>query len=371
MKPLFAVLYLAAFLLSIPHTAKADDTAKVGTVENADYIRLEDIRSFYKFMPISQPRGGKSHTRAVGNGAVTLVFGPGSRELSIHGLRCMLSHPTQPDGQGDIQISKTDWLKLIDPVLRPTYISNRRVVKTVILDPGHGGHDAGTVTDHVRESHVTLMVASKLASELKKRGVEVRLTRDANHHVSDQSRVDLAAQAADAIFISLHVNSGRSDVRGVETYTVTPAEPGEDKRPANEYDSANAALAVALQAALVHKAEAKDGGVRRARYSLLSSLNCPAALVELGYATHEEEAEKLNDDEYQTRLALALADGITSFATVMNPETQLKALPPPPPPPAEPTKVEPVKKKVEPVKKTPPRKRRPASRKKKPAQRKR
>lgn len=363
-------LLLALAGLALPCAAVTADGAMWNTtsVENVGYVPLEDIRSFYKLMPIPQPKG--SGTRAVGNGTITLIFGPGPRELRIQGLNCMLCHPTRPDDKGDILISKIDLLNLIDPVLRPTYIANRRSVKSVILDPGHGGHDAGTVTERVREAQVSLMVASKLAVELKKRGMEVRLTREANHHVSDQSRVDIAMQTENAIFISLHVNSGRSDRRGVETYTVTPAESNTEKRPANEYDAANAALAVALQAALVHKAEACDGGCRRVRYSLLSSLNCPAALVELGYATHSEEAELLTSDEYQTRLALALAEGISAFAAVMNPETQLKALPPPPPPPAEPAKVEPPKKKAEPVKKSTPRKRRPARQKKNKSRRK-
>lgn len=358
MKAIILLLALAGVLL--PCTAVTADGAMWSNTgaENADYVSLEDIRSFYKLMPIAQPKG--SGTRAVGNGTITLIFGPGPRELSIHGLHCSLSHPTRPDDKGDILVSKTDLLKLIDPVLRPTYITGRKLIKTVVIDPGHGGHDSGTVTDYTREAHVALMVASKLAGELRQRGLEVKLTREVNQHVSDQSRLDLANQTPDSLFISLHLNSGRSDVSGVETYTVAPSSPGETGRPANEHDAANAALAVALQAALVHKAQAKDGGCRRAQYSLLSSLNCPAALVELGYATNEAEAELLNSDEYQSKLALALADGIAAFTAVMNPETQLKALPPPPPPPAEPAKVEPPKKKAAPVKKATPRKRRPA-----------
>lgn len=359
-------LLLALAVLPLTGAAVTTDGAMWSTTEgeNSSYVSLEEIRSFYKLMPIARPSG--SGTRAVGNGTVTLIFGPTPSELSIHGLRFTLSHPTRPDDKGDLLVSRTDLLKLIDPILRPTYISNRRVLKTVIIDPGHGGHDAGTVTDHARESNVVLMVAGKLAAELKKRGLDTRLTREDNRHLSDQTRVDIAGRAENAVFISLHLNSGRSDMCGAETYTAAPAAPGEQGRPANEHDAANAALAVALQAALVHKAEAKDGGCRRARYSLLNSLNCPAALVELGYATHPEEAAQLNSDEYQNRLALALADGITTFAGVMNPETQLKALPPPPPPPAEPTRVEPAKKKAAPAKKATPRKRRPAARRRNP-----
>ncbi|MBQ8516447.1 MAG: N-acetylmuramoyl-L-alanine amidase [Akkermansia sp.] len=362
MKSIFLLLGLAGLIL--PGSAVTADGGMWSTtsVENVGYVSLEDIRSFYKLMPIAQPKG--SGTRAVGNGTVTLIFGPGPRVVSIHGLRCTLSHPTRPDDKGDILVSKTDLLKLIDPVLRPTYIANRRAIKTVVIDPGHGGHDSGTVTDYAREAHVALMVAGKLAGELRQRGLEVKLTREVNQHVSDQSRVDLANQATDALFLSLHLNCGRSDVSGIETYTVAPAAPGETERPANEHDAANAALSAALQSSLVRKAGAKDGGCRRVNYSLLSSLRCPAALVELGYATNREEAESLNSDEYQSKLALALADGIAAFAAVMNPETQLKALPPPPPPPAEPAKVEPPKKKAESVKKSTPRKRRPAQRKK-------
>lgn len=369
MKSLVLLLALAGMVL--PCAAVTADGAMWNTtsVENVGYVPLEDIRSFYKLMPIAQLKG--SGTRAVGNGTITLIFGPGSREVSIHGLRCTLSHPTRPDDKGDLLVSKTDLLKLIDPVLRPTYIAGRKNIKTVVIDPGHGGHDSGTVTDYTREAHVALMVAGKLAGELRQRGLEVKLTREVNQHVSDQSRLDMANRAADALFISLHLNSGRSDVSGIETYTVAPAAPGETERPANEYDAANAALAVALQSALVTKAEAKDGGCRRAHYSLLSSLHCPAALVELGYATNEAEAERLNSDEYQSKLALALADGIAAFAAVMNPETQLKALPPPPPPPAEPAKVEPPKKKAAPAKKATPRKRRPARQQKNKSRRKR
>jgi hypothetical protein len=92
--------------------------------------------------------------------------------------------------------------------------------------------------------------------------------------------------------------------------------------------------------------------------------------VELGYATNTKEAQALNSDEYRNLLVTALADGISVFSATMNPENQLKALPPPPPPPPEPVKVEPPKKKAEPPakKKSTPRRRKPAQRSK-PAER--
>lgn len=324
-----ALLCLAALALLLPAPAVTGDGAmwNATSVGDIGYLPLEDLRSFYKLLPLQAEKG----TRAVGNGAVSLVFGPGARDLQINGIHCVLSHPVKDVVTNqDLLISKADMVKLIDPVLRPTYIANRRLVKTIVIDPGHGGHDAGTVTPQVREGDVTLLVANKLAEELRKRGFHAVLTHDVNRYQSDQQRVDVANGALNAVYVGLHLNSGRSDIRGAETYTVDPAEPSAKGLPGNEHDAANAALALALQSALVQQCGAPDGGCRRAHYSLLSSLNCPAASVELGYATNAQEGALLNTEAYQTRLATALADALERFAAVMNPETQLHTAVAPP-----------------------------------------
>lgn len=324
MKRALPMLLTALALLSPLSAVTADGAMWNATsVGDVGYLPLEDLRSFYKLLPLPQKESG---TRAVGNGAVSLVFGPGARELRIHGVRCILSHPVRDEVTNkDLLLSKEDMVKLIDPVLRPTYIANRRLIKTIVLDPGHGGHDAGTVTPYAREADITLTIATKLAEELKKRGHHVVLTHEANHYLSDQQRVDMANNALNAAFISLHLNSGRSDICGAETYTMAPAAADARPLPGNEYDAANMALGMALQSSLVQGCGAPDGGCRRARYSLLSSLNCPAALVELGYATHAAEGARLNTETYQTRIVQSLADGIERFVTLMNPDTVLQA----------------------------------------------
>ena len=325
-----ALLTLAALsaLFVFPAAAVTADGAmwNATSVGEVGYLPLEDLRSFYKFMPLPSPRDGAI---AIGNGTVSLVFGPDARELRIRGCRCLLTHPARRDSLQGLLVSKTDMVKLIDPVLRPTYIAERRLVKTVIIDPAHGGHDVGTVTPYAREADVALTVAHKLRAILTDRGYHVVLTHEDNRYLSDQQRVDTAARELNPIFISLHLNSGRSDIRGAETYTVAPAAPGAASLPGNEHDAANSALAVALQSSLVNLAGAEDGACRRVHYSLLSSVRCPAALVELGYATNREEGERLATDDYQNKLAQALAAGIDSFAAVMNPETTLKAAPKP------------------------------------------
>lgn len=299
-------------------------------VNGITYIPLEHLRSFYKLTPL--PRQNRSQALVtVGNKDVRLEFGPALREANIGGTRCLLSHPLRHNDSGDYLISLTDMVKLVDPILRPTYIAGRRAVRTIVIDPGHGGHDVGTQTAWVREADCAQLVATKLKEELNRRlpDVKVLCTHEQNQYRSEQQRVDQINSAEAPIFISLHLNSGRSDVRGIETYTAAPAAPGEQPRPGNVHDAANAALAYALQTALIKGTQAQDGACRRARYSLLNSANCPAVMVELGYATHEEEGKALATNEYQIKLAQALAEGICNFARMANPASGLAFVEPP------------------------------------------
>ncbi|MBR4107142.1 MAG: N-acetylmuramoyl-L-alanine amidase [Akkermansia sp.] len=309
-------------------------------VDGVNYLPLEDVRSFYKLLPLPRRDGGEQAARAaVGNAETELIFGPGERELRICGLRWELSHPLKEAPNGDLLISRLDVTSIIEPILRPTYISGRKLIRTVVLDAGHGGHDSGIITPKVREADTTLIIARKLATELRKRGLHVLLTREQNQYLSAQQRVDIANKESDALFLSLHLNTGRSDTSGIETYTLTPTRPG------NKCDAASTALATALQASLLRHSKAKDGGCHHAHYSILSSIQCPAALVELGYATHEEESAKLATDDYHSTLSMALADGITAFAARMNPEAILQAIPKAPPPVATPKEVKAAQKK--------------------------
>lgn len=352
-----------------PQAAPAVGTWHIREVDGVEYLPLEDLRSFYKLMPM-QPKGRKvAGQRMLGNGEVTLVFGPAPRELRIQERLFILSHPVQEDASGDLLVSKMDVLQVIEPVLRPTYIANRSAVRTVVIDPAHGGHDTGTVTPYAREADVALVVALKLGAELKKRGYEVVYTQEHNQYMSPQGRVDKANAAPAAIFVSLHLNSGRSDMKGSQVYTLAPLEKGEKPLPGHDFSQSGIALALALQSSLVEKAETEDGGCRRAHYSPLNSLRCPGVIVELGYATNPEEGTRLSTEEYQLKLAGALADGVDAFARVMNPATNLQVQKAPvveTPPPA-PVKVEPAPaKKAQPTRqKAQPRKR--AARRRAPA----
>lgn len=321
------IAWLALLAIS---AAEESAWAPAEVVEGVPYQTAEELRSFYKLALGGSGRTTRKGAYTVSNTDTSIELGPGKRELRIGGVRLELSQPLHRDAAGNMLLSREDWVKWIDPIMRPTYIADRQAVQMVVIDPGHGGHDAGTPSPYVTEMDATLQVALKLKDELEKQGCKVVLTRSGDYFLSDQQRVDIANAGDHAVFLSLHLNSGRSDFRGAEVYTVSPPEQGEVPRPGNTRDGAHAALAYAVQQALIAHAGAADGGCHRAHFSLLSSITCPAIWVELGYATHAQEGPSLATEAYQTRLAQALAQGIAAYAHVANPATAIPVQPPAP-----------------------------------------
>ncbi len=296
-------------------------------VDGTDYYGLNLLRTFYK-LSSAEPKKGSTQ-QVIRNSAFSLGLTPGSREATISGYRVQLSAPVAKDAAGELMISATDFVKLIDPVLRPTYIAERRDVQTVVIDPGHGGTDTGNKTAYINESEYTLKLAQELAAELKKRGINAVLTRNGNHDVSDTQRVKTADGTRNAIFVSLHLNSGRSDTQGIETYTIAPATPQKRAMAGNRLDAANAALAFAIQSHTVAATKAPDRACRRAHYTLLNTINCPAVMVMAGYASNEKEATALNTDTYRAELVKGLANGITAFKAAIRPGATITVPAPP------------------------------------------
>lgn len=323
---LIAGLLTSLTLLSLSRGAEPAEWEPGAVVAGLPYHKAEELRSFYKLS--TGVKSARKGAYAIGNTDVSIELGPGARQMSIGGIQVELSHPLHKDAAGAWLISREDWVANIDPILRPTYIPAREAVHTIVLDAGHGGHDKGEDAAQATEAGITLQIALKLKAELEKRGYKVILTRSEDLFLSDQQRVEIAnAAGAGAIFLSLHLNSGRSDFRGVSVYTLAP---GEDARPGHAHQQAHTALAYALQSALLARTGAADGGCKKAHYSLLSSVPCPAAWVELGYATHAQEVAALASPAYQETLAQALAQGIATYARVADPAAKIPVQTPPP-----------------------------------------
>lgn len=218
-------------------------------------------------------------------------------------------------------------------------------LRTVVLDPGHGGGETGAIANGIQESELTLRVARLLKQRIEQLlPVRVVLTRNDDVEVPHAQRVALANQNKGDLFISLHFNSYQgSRARGAETYFLSRA--ASDQLAAKLADAENAnggggggGASSGLELILWdlaqshHLAESQrfasmvqdelntalglpNRGVRQAPFLVLVGTMMPAVLVELGFISNPEEASRLQDPLYLDDLVNALSRAIVRFKT--------------------------------------------------------
>ncbi|RFC46013.1 MAG: N-acetylmuramoyl-L-alanine amidase [Verrucomicrobia bacterium] len=283
------------------------------------HIPAESVKEFYRFDSLD--RSGSQLVFRQGTGLL-MRWVAGSDSIRINGIKFSLSYPVI-EHEGRVLVSRLDLQKLLDPVLRPSYIQNTKPFDTVIVDAGHGGDDSGARSVRGTEKSYALDTAKRLAGELQKLGYKVRLIRTADRFVSLSERVEAANQIKDAIFVSVHFNSGlKPEADGIETFALAPAGGSSDADGSataasfsgNHRDGENIALATAVHAMVVQGAPSMtDRGVKRARYNVLRGINKPAILVEGGFLTNAKDALKVDSVEYRAALARCIALGIRNF----------------------------------------------------------
>ncbi|MBB5351147.1 N-acetylmuramoyl-L-alanine amidase [Haloferula luteola] len=296
-------------------------------INGRGYVSVESIKAYYQFTSLK--RTGKGIT--LEDSKTRLNLSVGGVECLMNGIKFVFSYPVV-ESAGKSWISRIDLVKLIHPVLRPTFIENAGTFRTVIIDPGHGGKDAGATNRYGTESRYNLQVAKLLKQQLEAAQFKVVMTRSDDHYLTLQQRVDVAnAVRENAIFISIHHNSGRSAARGIETFTLSPVGvahygrglKASDFRAAtgNSHDSANVALATAVHGMLLSKLADKtsgkqytlDRGIKRARFSVLTGVRHPSILVECGFMTNPYEAKLIHDSGYQRTLAKLIANAVSRY----------------------------------------------------------
>ena len=319
-------LLAAALLLGLVQSLCAAGWETVRYNGN-DYVTLRSIKSFYQFDTMKRS-GGKV---VLENKVVIMRFTVGGQEVWMNNVKFVFSFPVVPRS-GRYLVSRIDLAKTIDPVLRPKYIRPSTPITTVIIDPGHGGKDPGTVNRYGSEKTYNLAVARKLRAELAKvkrngRNVfKVVLTRNSDKALTLSQRVEIANRYQNAVFISIHFNSGGrrgGSAEGIETFTLSPVgvahygrglkDSDFQARTGNSQDSANVALATAVHSTSLLMSGRPDRGIRRARYSVLTGVRHPAVLLEGGFMSHSFEARLINNEAYQNTLASAIAKAIIKY----------------------------------------------------------
>ena len=172
--------------------------------------------------------------------------------------------------------------------------------RTVVLDPGHGGHDPGTTQRGVSPEKIwTLDLAFRLKSRLEQGGFSVILTRQSDVFIPLEERVLISNAQPNVIFVSLHFNSTpKRDIQGVETY----------------YDTNRSAkLANKVQQSILLLPGVFDRRVKTAPYYVIRRNANPAILIEGGFLSNPSESRRIASPSYRDALAEQIYQGILAY----------------------------------------------------------
>jgi N-acetylmuramoyl-L-alanine amidase len=320
----YLLVFITAFMISITAVQAGLETV---SYNGKKYITLKSIQSLYGFSKSTQ--SGSKITLRKPN--IKMEFSKGSNICFMNDLKFGLTSPVVSSG-GSLLVSQTDVTKMIDPILKPSFIPNAKSFDTIIIDPGHGGQDAGAVNKYGTEAGYNLKVARILQAGLKAKGFKVVMTRESDVFPSLSQRVAFANRYSNAIFISIHFNSSSNAVaRGIETFTLSPvgvAHYGSGLKSSdyraqsgNQQDSANIALATAIHGRIKERVvgyQIPDRGIKRARFSVLSGIKHPAILIEGGFMSNPNEARIIHEPRYQSTIATAVYEGIFRYRNALN-----------------------------------------------------
>jgi len=227
---------------------------------------------------------------------------------------------------------------------------NKWEFNTIIIDPGHGGKDPGSIGyKGTKEKDITLDVAKRLAKKIQKNlKVKTILTRDEDVWMRLQDRTRLANDKNGRLFISIHVNSVEDRrANGFETYMIgtnknaaavrTAAREnavldleGTNSAKLTDEDLITATMAQAgfakqseqfaalVQEEMNKRVQSKNRGVKQAGFYVLMGASMPNVLIELGFISNPNEEKKLNSSSYKDMLATSIYYAILKYQKILN-----------------------------------------------------
>src|SRR5262245_9398969 len=319
----WSVLAFLFTSLAVPFSVAIDAADwQVIKVNGHDYLTVDNISKFYGLPAEVVPSGAKIQPETVDH---PLEFVSGSREAMINGARSWLCFPAV-EQDGKTLVSRTDVAKTIEPLVRPHRVPNVGKVKTVVLDPGHGGHDKGQVSRYGAEKDFGLDVARKLRPILQAKGFRVVMTREGDYFVPLEVRAQIANRARDAIFVSIHFNASGDDpnATGFEIFSFTPRgapstadgnvnSKSFNMQPGSSVDAQSMALSACIYHSLLGQLREYDRGIKRARFAVLRLTKVPAVLIECGFLTERGESKLISNKDWRAKLAGAIGIGIESY----------------------------------------------------------
>ncbi|MFM7079012.1 MAG: N-acetylmuramoyl-L-alanine amidase [Bacteroidota bacterium] len=231
-------------------------------------------------------------------------------------------------------------------------------IKTVVIDPGHGGHDSGCLGSSSMEKHIALAVSLKLGDLIEKYFPDVRViyTRKTDVFVPLHERANIANRNKADLFICIHCNAGPSTAYGAETFVMglhktddnlavarrenesallekdyqMNYEGYDPKSPEayiifslyqNTYMEQSLAFASKLQQEFEYNSKRYNRGVKQAGFLVLYRTAMPSVLIELGFLTNKNDEKFLATQEGQSSMANSILRAFTDYKS----ETERKA----------------------------------------------
>jgi N-acetylmuramoyl-L-alanine amidase len=239
-------------------------------------------------------------------------------------------HEAQPNASGDRSLIRALGLK----------------IGKIVIDPGHGGHDTGTIGPNgLEEKDLVLDVGRRLGKLLESRlGAEVVYTRKDDTFIPLETRTAIANQEQADLFVSVHANSSDDpDARGVETYylnftsspealEVAARENAVSEKSIHELQDLVKKIALkekieesrefatdvqhSLHSGLAAKSPGiRDRGVKKAPFIVLIGANMPSILAEVSFVSNPTDERKLGTGDYRQRIAESLFRGISKYVS--------------------------------------------------------
>ncbi|MBU0994224.1 MAG: N-acetylmuramoyl-L-alanine amidase [Proteobacteria bacterium] len=224
-------------------------------------------------------------------------------------------------------------------------------VKTIVIDPGHGGKDYGArgYLKGVHEKHITLALGLKLAKKIRETlNCEVIMTRTDDRYITLEERTAIANTQNADLFISIHTNAHRNaNAYGIETYflnlatdeaaisvaarenatstkNISDLQSILDSLMQNSKINESSRLAGFVQQTMTSKmkqdySKINNKGVKQAPFYVLLGAQMPAILIETSFISNPRECKRLTDVKYQESLCDAIINGIKQYIKTTNP----------------------------------------------------
>lgn len=321
--PIHPVL-LALALCAATQVRGGQRTLETAQISGKAFVRLTDWAKANDFEVRWVKR---DETLQLSNHALKVVLTVDSREAQINGVQLWLLFPLVQRNE-TVYIAELDLQTTLQPIVSPPKNRPGARIKSVCLDPGHGGKDPGYRVGTNQEKKFTLLLAQEVRDQLTRAGLKATLTRTTDTFIELPTRPELAKRRSADLFVSLHFNAfPQTSVRGTEVYCLTPAGASSTNArgegggagwfAGNRQNEKNMFLAYQMQKALTKSLAVEDRGLKRARYAVLRDAAMPAVLIEGGFMSNPVEGRRIFDPAYRRQMARAIVEGVLAYKRIV------------------------------------------------------